>query len=63
MSNALIFEELRIWSQNYAIVCKLLTNFNEAFIPYNELQLGSPSIVVHSPARLTYIAYGLVMLV
>ena len=38
--------------------------FNEAFIPYNELQfLDWPSIVVHSPTGLMYIAYGLVILV
>ena len=38
--------------------------FNEAFIPYNELQfLDWSSIVVHSPTGLMYIAYGLVILV
>ena len=39
-------------------------NFNEAFIPYNELQFFEwPSIVAYSPAGLIYIAYGLVILV
>ena len=45
-------------------VCKSLIDFNEAFIPYNELQfLGRPSIVVHSPTGLMYTAYGLMILV
>ena len=47
-----------------ALVCKSLIDFNEAFIPYNELQfLDWPSTVAHSPAGLMDIAYGLVMLV
>ena len=41
----------------------MVIDFNEAFIPYNELQfLHWPSIVAHSPAELVYIAYGLVIL-
>ena len=48
----------------YALVCKSLVHFNEAFIPYNKLQsLNWPSIFAHSPARLMYIIYGLVILV
>ena len=40
------------------------SDFNEAFIPYNEFQFFDwPSIVAHSPAGLMYIAYGLVILV
>ena len=39
-------------------------DFNEVFIPNNELQfLDWTSIVVHSPAELMYIAYELVILV
>ena len=50
--------------KNYVLVCKSLIDFNEAFIPYNELQFFDwPSIVAHSPAGLMYIAYGLVILV
>ena len=63
-SNALI---LKIWEyggKNNALVCKLLIDFNEAFIPYNELQFFEwPSIVVHSSAWLMCVAYGLVTLV
>ena len=48
----------------YAPKCKSLFDFSEAFIPYNEPQsLDRPSIVVHSPAGLMYIAYRLVILV
>ena len=51
-------------SKNYALVCKWLIHFSEAFIPYNELQFFDwPSIVVHSPVGLMYIVYGLVILV
>ena len=40
------------------------SDFNEAFIPYNEFQFFDwPSIVAHSSAGLMYIAYGLVILV
>ena len=46
------------------LFCKSLIDFNGAFIPYNELQyFDCPSIVEHSPARLMYIAHGLVILV
>ena len=46
------------------LVCNSLIDFNEAFIPYNELQfLDWPSIVAHSPAGLIYIVQGLVILV
>ena len=47
-----------------ALVCKSLLDFNEAFIPYNEMQFFDwPSIAVPSAAGLVYIAYGLVILV
>ena len=50
--------------KNCALVWKLLIDFNEAFIPYSELQLFYwPSIVAHSPAGLMYIAYDLVIMV
>ena len=50
--------------KNYVLLCKSLIDFNEVFIPYNELQvLDWPSIVAHSPAGLMYITYGLVVLV
>ena len=43
---------------------KSLIDFNQVFIPYNELQfLDWPIIVAHSPAGLMYYAYGLVILV
>ena len=39
--------------KNYALVCKSLIDFNEAFIPYNEQQFFDwPSIAVHSSAWL-----------
>ena len=39
-----------------------VSHYNEAFIPYNELQfLDWPSIVAHSPPGLMYIVYGLVV--
>ena len=51
------FQELRIRSQSFI-------DFNEALIPYNELQFTDwPSIVAHSPTWLMYIAYGLAMVV
>ena len=41
--------------KNYALACKSLINFNEAFIPYNELQfLDWPSIAAQSPAGMMY---------
>ena len=50
--------------KNYALVCKSLIDFNEAFIPHNQLQfLGCSSIVAHSPAGLMYIAHRLMILV
>ena len=36
--NALIFKNQKQGLKNNALVCKSLTDFNEAFIPYNELQ-------------------------
>ena len=46
------------------LVCKSLIDFNEAFIPYNELQfLDYPSIIAHSPKGPINIMYGLVILV
>ena len=46
------------------LFCKSLIDFNEAFIPYNELQLFSwPNIVAHSLAAVICIANGLVILV
>ena len=63
-SNVLILKNWEYGVKNYALVCKSLIDFNEAFIPYNELQFFDwPSIVAHSPAGLMYIAHGLVMLV
>ena len=48
----------------YGLVCKSLIDFNEAFIPYNELQFPNwPSIVAQSTAGLIYITYGFVILV
>ena len=45
--------------KNYALVWKSLIDFNEAFVPYSELQFfDSPSIVAHPPAGLMYTAYG-----
>ena len=45
------------------LICKLLIDFDEAFIPYIELQFFYwPSIVAHLLAGLMYIAYGLVIL-
>ena len=45
------------------IVYCLIDDFNEAFIPYNELHfLDWSSIVAHSPGGLMYIVYGLVIL-
>ena len=50
-------------AKNYALVCNSLIDFNEAFIPCNELQLFDwPRIVAHSPAGLMYIMHGLVIL-
>ena len=41
-----------------------LIDFNEAFIPYSELQFFDwPSTVAHTPAGLMHIAYWLVILV
>ena len=41
-----------------------LIDFNEALIPYNELQfLKWPSIVMQPLAGLMYVTYGLVILV
>ena len=58
---------LRNWEQGlkiYALVCRSLIDFNEVFIPNNELQfLDWPNIVAHSPTDLMYIPYGLVILV
>ena len=49
---------------NYALFCNSLIDFNEAFIPYNELQFFDwPSIVLHSPAGLMCIMCGSVVLV
>ena len=46
------------------LFCKSLIDFNEAFIPYNELQfLDGPSIVADWSAGLMFIPYGLVILV
>ena len=43
--------------KNCSLVWKSLIDFNEAFIPYSELQFFDwRSIVVHSPAGLMYIA-------
>ena len=45
-SNALIFINWEYGLKNYALVCKSLIDFNEAFIPYTELQFfDRPSIV------------------
>ena len=42
--------------KNYVPICKSLIDFNEDFIPYNELQfLGWPTIVARSTAGLMYI--------
>ena len=44
--------------------CLEVINFNEAFIPHDELQfLDWPSIAAHPPTGLMYVAYGLVILV
>ena len=44
--------------------CKSLIDFNEAFIPYNELQFFNwPSFVANSPVGLISITYGLGILV
>ena len=53
----------RIHSQKLCARLKII-DFNEAFIPYNELQFFDwPSIVAHLPTGLMYIAYGLVIMV
>ena len=43
------------------LICKSLIDFNETFIPYNELQFLGWSLA--SPTGLMYIAYTLVILV
>ena len=46
------------------LIFKSLIDFNEAFAPYNERQFFDwLSIVVYSPPELTYIVYGLMILV
>ena len=63
-SNALIYKNYEQGLKIYALFCKSLIDFNETFIPYNELQsLVWSSIVAHSPAGVMYIVYGLVILV
>ena len=46
------------------LVCKSLIDFDEASIPYNELEFFDwSSIVANSPWGLMYIMHGLVILV
>ena len=47
----MIFQVLKIDLKIYVLIFESLIEFNEAFIPYDELQfLDWPSIVAHSPA-------------
>ena len=51
-------------SKIIVLIRKSLSDFNEAFIPYNELQfLDWPSVVAHSSTGLMYIVYGIARMV
>ena len=55
---------LRIRSQKLALFCEPLIDFNEAVIPYSELQFFDwLNIVAHSPTELMHSAYGLVIVI
>ena len=51
-------------SKIIVLIRKSLSDFNEAFIPYNEPQfLDWPSIVAHSSTGLMHILYGITRMV
>ena len=53
----LTFLRIKNKDSKFVLVCKSLIDFNEVFIPYNELQFFDwPSIAAHSPAGLMYIS-------
>ena len=49
MSNALVvLKNSEYGVKNYALFCKSLIDFNEALIPYNELQFLTDPALLHT---------------
>ena len=48
MSNALVLKNSEYGVKNYALFCKSLIDFNEAWIPYNELQFLTDPALLHT---------------